>query len=61
MRSLITYKRLAFYGLRLTVYSFDYYTSTMISGYNPFDYSGFPQKAGIGSTKSLLYFLLKTP
>ena len=47
MKKLITYKRVTCYGLELTIYSFDY--------------SGFPQKAGIGSTKSLLFFLLRTP
>lgn len=58
MRNLITYKKATCLVLRLTVYGFDYYTSTIFSGYNPFQYSGFPQKAGIGSTKSLFIYLL---
>jgi RHS repeat-associated protein len=52
-------ERLLKFGLGMTVYSFDYFTSTMLSGYNPIEYKKFWQKAGIGSTKSLMFFLLR--
>lgn len=51
--------KLTKFGLGMTVYSFDYFTSTMLSGYNPLEYKYFWQKAGISSTKSLMFFLLK--
>ena len=57
MRCLLKIKK----SLGLAAYSLDYTMNTMIAGYNPFNYSGAAPKAGIGTTKSVLFFLLRTP
>lgn len=53
--------RLKRLSLGLTAYGVDYTLNTMIAGYNPFNYSGAAPKVGIGTTKSVLFFLLRTP
>ena len=52
-------RRLARFGVGLGVYGADYMLNTFNAGYsNPFTYSGLGQKASVGSTKSLFYYLL---
>ena len=51
-------RRLARFGVGLGVYGADYMLNTINTGYNPFTYSGLGQKASVGSTKSLFYYLL---
>ena len=51
--------RLAKFGVGIGVYGVDYMLNTFNAGYsNPFTYSGLGQKASVGSTKSLFYYLL---
>jgi hypothetical protein len=40
------------------VYSMDYYGSTLLNGYNPFNYDGFTQKAVSYSAKAMFLYLL---
>lgn len=57
-----TFQSSVAFGVGLSVYGLDYAANTfLVSGENPFKYYGFSQKASIGSTKSLFYYLLTEP